>query len=247
MNKKGKVIVQNIRKPLVKIFGNLKLGGLHKKKKYIRPKNPILSLLNINEAEITKIKKILIQNFIKTHQSKSNHEDATDATGAIGATGSSQTNSKYACVSQMTNILAQVITLFPDENIKVNFENGGSAAGRPSLVSNNSVLVLKNSSGAITDKISVCKIAYISLTGNDSFGTPGNLKITFLPAPSPLPTGCEAGMRDQLTPLVATSTTVDVKAGGSATGQQAVTATAFGIAILGSQIAVSTCLMEAIS
>ena len=143
----------------------------------------------------------------------------------------------------MTNIIEQIIDTFPTSNITVNLENGGSVSGRPSSIINDTVFVLTNPAGQVTHRINVCKIAFISLTGMDTF-----TGFTFLDPPSPLPTGCEAeceeGVRNVLQTFVGTGIIVNVRAGGSTTGQQTVTTTAFGIAILGNKIAVSTCLIE---
>jgi hypothetical protein len=145
----------------------------------------------------------------------------------------------------MLNIIGQIIEAFPESNITVNLDSGGSTSGRPGSITNGTIFTLTNASGAISDRISICRIAFITLTGNDTF-----TGFTFLPPPDPLPTGCEAeceaGVRATLQSFVGGST-VTVRAGGGSTGSNTVTSTAFGIAILGNNIAVSTCAVENIT
>ncbi|GMB00651.1 hypothetical protein PIPA1_34500 [Pelosinus sp. IPA-1] len=145
----------------------------------------------------------------------------------------------------MVNIIQQIIAAFPTSNITVNFNNGGTASGRPFAIVNNGVFELTNGAGAITDRINICSIAFISLTGEDTF-----TGFTFLPPPSPLPTDC-AAQCEQAVRIVLQSfvggANVNVRAGGSSTGSKSVTSTAFGVAILGNNTAVSTCAVENIT
>ena len=163
------------------------------------------------------------------------------ATGATGVTGPAGTGVECSCIAQMQNVIEQIITNFPTLNIDVGIENGGSASGRPNSIVNGTVFVLTNPSGQITHRINICRIAHISLTGNKTFES-----FTFLPAPTPPPTGCEAeceaGIRAVLQSLV--GYTVNIRAGGTDTGNQPVTRTVFGMVILDNQIAVSTCQIE---
>ncbi|OQA47278.1 MAG: hypothetical protein BWY46_01888 [Firmicutes bacterium ADurb.Bin300] len=146
----------------------------------------------------------------------------------------------------MKNIIAQIITRFSTSNITVNLDSGGSVSGRPLSITNNTIFNLSTSSGTISERISICRIAFITLTGNDTYA-----KFTYLGAPSPLPTGCEAeceaGVRTTLQSFVGTGNTVTVRAGGSSTGSHIVSNTAYGIAIIGKNTAVSTCLVETIN
>jgi hypothetical protein len=146
----------------------------------------------------------------------------------------------------MQNIIDQIITAFPTTNITVNLDSGGSVSGRPFSITNNTIFNLVNSSGAISDRISICRIAFITLSGGNTF-----TGFTFLPPPSPLPTGCEAeceaGVRATLQAFVGTPTKVTIRAGGGSTGNDTITSTAFGIAILGNNTAISTCTVEDIS
>ena len=102
---------------------------------------------------------------------------------------------------------------------------------------------MNNAAGNITNRISICKITTISLTGTNTF-----TGFTFLPAPDPLPVGCDAQCeleaRNILQSFVGTTTNVNVRSGGTDTGNKPVTSTAFGIAILNNEIVVSTCHIE---
>jgi hypothetical protein len=152
----------------------------------------------------------------------------------------------------MINLIEQVITLFPTSNIIVGYTSGGSSTGRPlslTPVGDEGIFNLAGPTGTISDRISLCKIGIITLTGTDSFVNPDDtLKITFAPAPTPEPTGCdavcEAAVRATLQAFVGTTTTVNVTAGGNFTGQEEVTAVAFGAALLGTKTLVNTCLTE---
>lgn len=163
--------------------------------------------------------------------------------GPPGPPGESGVNVGCACFAQMRNIIEQIIATFSTSNLIVNIENGGSASGRPNSILNGSYFVLTNAAGNITDRISICKITSISLTGTNTF-----TGFTFLPAPDPLPVGCDAqcesGARNILQSFVGTATNVNIRAGGNDTGNKSVTSTAFGVAILGNEIAVSTCQIE---
>lgn len=176
----------------------------------------------------------------------------TGSQGLTGPTGPSEAAS-CACTAQLRNLLAQTITLFSGTEITVNYENGGTASGRPTSLfpagPNSGILILTNASGTVTHRIDICQIASFMLTGNNSFINPdGTLKITFAGAPVPPPTGCaadcEAAVRQVLGSFVGTGNTVNVRAGGTATGQETVTAVGFGASLLGTNTIVNHCLVE---
>ncbi|MDD2409734.1 MAG: hypothetical protein PHD03_03340, partial [Bacilli bacterium] len=145
--------------------------------------------------------------------------------------------------AQMKNIIEQLIDTFPTSELNLNLENGGSVSGRPNSIINETYFILTNAAGNITNRISICKITSISLTGTNTF-----TGFTYLSAPDPLPAGCDAqcesGARSILQSFVGTTTNVNVRAGGTDIGNKSVTLTAFGVAILGNEIAVSTCHIE---
>jgi hypothetical protein len=162
-------------------------------------------------------------------------------TGATGVTGPPAAGVECSCFAQMANLIQQVIDNFSESDIGVDIENGGSVSGRPSEIVNDTVFVLTNAGGQITNRINICKIASISLTGTDTFEG-----FNFLDPPDPLPTGCEAeceaGIRTVLESLVGEM--VNIRAGGTDTGNMTVTQVEFGMVILDDQIAVSTCMIE---
>ncbi len=176
---------------------------------------------------------------------------ASGATGATGATGPTGPQGEpggvgCSCIAQMNNIIEQIITNFSGSNITVNLDSGGSVSGRPFSITNNTIFNLINPSDAISDRISICRIAFITLPAGNTF-----TGFTFLDPPDPLPEGCEAqceaGVRATLQAFVGTTTKVTVRAGGGSTGNNNVTTTAFGIAIIGNNTAVSTCSVEDIT
>ena len=165
----------------------------------------------------------------------------------------SSDTAKCACTSQMRNIIRQIIKLFPKSNVLVNYENHGSAIGILSCISSSSsnmgMLIMTNSQGTVTNRINICKIVAVTLTHGDSFyDCDGDLKISALPAPSPLPEGCdascEAAVRNTLKALIKTKETVNIVAGGNCLEPNKVTDTAYGIALLGKSTIVSTCSVE---
>ncbi|HBN86002.1 MAG TPA: collagen-like protein, partial [Clostridiales bacterium] len=171
---------------------------------------------------------------------------AAGATGATGPSGAAGAGVGCACSAQIKNIIQQIIAAFPTTNITVNLDSGGNVSGRPFNITHNSIFNLASPTGTITERINICRIAYITLTGNANF-----TGFSFLDPPDPLPTGCEAeceaGVRATLQSFVGTSKKVVVSAGNVSTGNVTVTSTAFGVTILNNNIAVSTCLVEKIS
>jgi Collagen triple helix repeat (20 copies). len=158
------------------------------------------------------------------------------------------------CIAQMKYVLKQLIELFPYSNILVNYENGGSAIGIPHSLTpaypHSGVLVLTNCAGAITHRIDICKIVAITLLCKDSLYECDELKLHFLPGPCHHIAGCladcEAAIRETLQSLVGTCVNVTVIAGGNLLETNKVTATAYGIAILGESTIVSTCGIDEI-
>ncbi|MDP4090875.1 MAG: hypothetical protein Q8930_16625, partial [Bacillota bacterium] len=90
--------------------------------------------------------------------------------GPRGPQGEPGASIDCLCVTQIRNILRQMMCLFPKSKILINYENGGSVAGIPVELytesSNEGVVKLADDSGTITDRINICKIAAITLTGH---------------------------------------------------------------------------------
>ena len=115
----------------------------------------------------------------------------TGATGVTGATGASGDSTACACVDQMRNILRQIITLYPSDNVVIAMESGNNASGPPGSLlpapnsnPNAGLLQLTNNQGVPQEAVSICRIAAVRITS-----AAYNNNITYLPAPTPAPTG----------------------------------------------------------
>ena len=114
----------------------------------------------------------------------------TGATGATGATGSAGDTLSCFCVNQMRNIIQQIITLYPNDNLIVAMESGNNVSGRPGSLlpapNNNpdsGLFQILNAQGAPQEAISICKIAAIRISSSSY-----NDAKTLLPLPEPIPT-----------------------------------------------------------
>ena len=118
----------------------------------------------------------------------------TGNTGVTGPTGPEAVSIGCVCVQQMRNVIEQLITLYPTDNVVVSMESGNNASGRlgsllpaPNSNPNAGLLQLVNAQGVPQEAISLCRIAAIRITSATY-----NEAISYLPAPSPLPTSCDA-------------------------------------------------------
>ncbi len=163
---------------------------------------------------------------------------ATGSTGPQGSTGPSGDNANSAscfCVNQMRNIIQQIITLYPNDNIIVAMESGNNASGRPGSLlpglNNNpssGIFQLVNAQGVPQEALSICRIASITITSSTY-----NDNITYLPALSPLPTGCdancEAALRSYLP--VGTPNTI-INSGGQTVAQGSILKSEYGMVVV---------------
>lgn len=135
----------------------------------------------------------------------------------------------------MRNIIQQIITLYPNDNLIIAMESGNNASGRPGSLlpgpNNNptsGLFQLINNQGTPEEAISICRIASITITSSTY-----NDAITYLPAPTPLPTGCdsncEAAQREYLP--VGTAG-VDINAGGQTVAQGTVIKSEYGMVVI---------------
>lgn len=115
-------------------------------------------------------------------------------TGPTGPAGSNANTTSCFCVDQMRNIIQQIITLYPSDNLIIAMESGNNASGRagsllpaPNNNPNSGIFQLVNAQGVPEEAVSICRIASIRITSSTY-----NENITYLPAPNPLPTGCDA-------------------------------------------------------
>lgn len=135
----------------------------------------------------------------------------------------------------MTNIIRQLITLYPTDTLVVSLISGTNISGRPAglIIGPNTnpdagVFQLKNSSGAITNSISICHIASIAITSATYNNT-----ITYLPTPTPEPTGCSSNCEKALRSLLSVGKTgVRLKAGGQTVAQGKVLKSEYGMVVI---------------
>ena len=169
---------------------------------------------------------------------------ATGATGEIGPTGPqgptgptgpSVLETACLCVDQMRNVIEQLIQLYPDDNVIVAMESGNNASGRlgsllpgPNNNPNSGLLELTNAQGTPEEAISLCRIASITITSSTYNDT-----ITYLPAPDPLPTGCEADCENaSRTYLPVGTQNVGINAGGQTVANGDVIVSEFGMVVV---------------
>lgn len=179
----------------------------------------------------------------------------TGATGATGPTGPTGSETECACVAQMRNLLQQIITLYPNDNIVVAMESGNNVSGRPGSLlpspntnPNAGLLQLVNNQGVAQEAVSICRIAAVRITSATY-----NNGITYLPVPSPAPAGCGANCESAVRSYLPVGTaSVNVKAGGQTVGQGTVIRNEFGVVVLvgannSDPTFVSTCKAEVIT
>lgn len=160
---------------------------------------------------------------------------ATGVTGVTGPTGPSGDDTSCACVAQMRNLLQQIITLYPSDTIIVTMESGNNVSGRPGSLlpspntnPNAGLFQLVNNQGVPQEAVSICRIAAVRITSSTY-----NNNITYLPTPTPPPTGCSANCESAVRSYLPVGTTkVSIKAGGQTVGQGTVLKNEFGIVVL---------------
>ena len=159
----------------------------------------------------------------------------TGIQGPTGPTGPSSNETDCACVAQMRNILRQIIQLYPNDTIVIAMESGNNASGRPGSLlpgpdtnPNAGLLQLTNNQGVPQEGVSLCRIASVRITSATY-----NNAITYLPVPTPAPSGCGADCEAAVRSYLPVGTTgVDIKAGGQTVGQGTVLRNEFGVIVL---------------
>ena len=160
---------------------------------------------------------------------------ATGATGPTGPSGSNANSTSCFCVDQMRNIIQQIITLYPNDNIIVAMESGNNASGRPGLLlpgpnnnSNSGIFQLVNAQGVPQEALSICRIASITITSSTY-----NDNITYLPAPSPLPTGCDANCEAAIRSYLPIGTpNASINSGGQTVAQGTILRSEYGMVVV---------------
>ncbi|MGM9879348.1 MAG: hypothetical protein ACI31R_04915 [Bacilli bacterium] len=152
-----------------------------------------------------------------------------------GPTGSIANTPSCLCVAQMRNIIEQIISLYPDDNLIVAMESGNNASGRPgSLIPgpdtnpDAGLFQLVNTQGTPEEALSICRIASITVTSSTY-----NDAITYLPVPSPALEGCGANCEAAARSYLPVGTTnVDINAGGQTVAQGDVLRSEFGMVVI---------------
>lgn len=159
----------------------------------------------------------------------------TGATGPTGPAGSNANSTSCFCVDQMRNIIEQIITLYPNDNLTIAMESGNNVSGRPGSLlpgpnnnPNSGLFQLINNQGTPEEAVSICRIASIRITSSTY-----NEAITYLPAPTPLPTGCDANCEAAIRAYLPAGTpSVDINAGGQTVAQGTVLRSEYGMVVL---------------
>lgn len=158
----------------------------------------------------------------------------TGNTGPTGPTGPCNVI-ECSCVDQMRNVLQQLITLYPTDNVIISMESGDNVSGRlgsllpaPNSNPHSGILQIVNAQGTPQEAVPLCRIAAIRITS-----TTYNNAITYLPNPTPFPEGCGADCQLAIRAYLPVGTTdVHVKAGGQTVGQGSVIRSEFGMLVL---------------
>lgn len=135
----------------------------------------------------------------------------------------------------MRHVLAQIIALYPNDNVVVSMESGNNASGRantllpgPITNPNSGLLQLANNQGVPQEAVSLCRIAAVRVTSATY-----NKAITYLPTPTPAPEGCGADCQNAVRSYLPTGTTgAAIKAGGQTVAQGTVIQNQFGMLVL---------------
>lgn len=157
------------------------------------------------------------------------------AGGATGPTGNNANSATCFCVDQMRNIIQQIITLYPNDNLIVAMESGNNASGRPGSLlpapnnnPNSGLFQLVNAQGVPEEAVSLCRIASITITSSTY-----NEAITYLPAPDPSPTGCDANCEAAIRSYLPAGTpNVDINAGGQTVAQGTILRSEYGMVVV---------------
>ena len=156
-------------------------------------------------------------------------------TGPTGPAGSSIVGASCSCVAQMRNVIRQLITLYPTDNVEISMESGNNVSGRlgsllpsPNSNPNAGLLQLVNTQGVPQEAVSLCRITAIRITSSTY-----NNSITYLPVPTPVPTGCDADCEAAARAYLSVNTaSVSINAGGQTVGSGRVIASQYGMVVL---------------
>ena len=152
-----------------------------------------------------------------------------------GPTGPAPLTTSCFCVDQMRNVIQQIISLYPNDNLIVAMESGNNASGRPGSLlpgpnnnPNSGLFQLVNNQGVPQEALSICRIASITVTSSTYNDT-----ITYLPAPVLTPTGCDANCKAAARSYLPVGTTnVDINAGGQTVAQGTILKSEYGMVVV---------------
>ena len=159
----------------------------------------------------------------------------TGPTGATGPTGTVENTTSCLCIAQMRNVIQQIITLYPNDNLTIAMESGNNASGRPGSLlpappdnPNSGLFQLVNAQGTPEEAVSICRIAAITVTSSTY-----NQAITYLPAPSPLPSGCDSNCESAIREYLPVNTpSVDINSGGQTVAQGTIIRSEYGMVVV---------------
>ena len=159
----------------------------------------------------------------------------TGVTGPTGPAGNNANSTACFCVDQMRNIIQQIITLYPNDNLIIAMESGNNVSGRPGSLlpgpnnnPNSGLFQLVNNQGVPEEAVSLCRIASITITSSTY-----NNNITYLPPPVPLPTDCGANCEEAIRSYLPVGTTgVDINAGGQTVAQGTIIRSEYGMVVV---------------
>lgn len=114
-------------------------------------------------------------------------------------------------------------------------ESGNNASGRPGSLlpdpnnnPNSGLFQLINNQGVPEKAISICRIAFITITSSTY-----NDAITYLPVPIPAPVGCDANCEAAIFSYLPVGTgSVDINAGGQTVAQGTIIRSEFGVVVV---------------
>ena len=136
---------------------------------------------------------------------------ATGATGLQGPTGpaGNANSATCACKEQMRNIIQQIITLYPDNNLFITLESGDAVVGRPG-----SLTLGQNGLAGVFEVINSQNLRqYLSICSIDTIRVNNvayNDAIAYLPEPVPAPTDCRADCEATIRSLLPVGTAANI-------------------------------------
>ena len=175
-------------------------------------------------------------------------------TGPTGPAGK-DAESCCICINQMRNIIEQIITLYPNDDLFISLESGNNVSGRPGMLipgpnsnPNSGLFKVINNVGTLEETVSLSKIVSIRITS-----AAYNDEITYLPISDETSNGCDCVCENAIKTLLPENTCcVSIKAGGQTIAQGTVKKSEYGMIVIvdnndNNPTFISTCNIEVIS